>query len=531
MNAGYTVKLLIIGIIAGFAASGCRPEQKPGPIQPTGIVAPGGTVSPTSSNEPPGNKSSPDVLSACRLEDQAKAMRADYQPEWDSLGIDTCYDLSFDLTSGGPDFSGSARITYTNPEDTALDEIILRTYPNADVLYGGTLQVTSAGTNGTELSPQTFLDDQTAVRLQLAEPLQPGATIELDLKFSGGLPRDFNSQQIYGTYHYASDGPLLVMANAFPMLALRQDGIWRTDPVLAEGDAVISRTALYLAEIRLPNGWQAAASGTVVNESEDQGDRVLQVAGGALRDFMLVASPALSLHQEDWQDMQINHWATEVVEDDWVDAVPVVRDSLELFNQTFGPLPYRELDIVAVPLNNASGVEYPGLILLAEDLYTSKDIPRLLPTVTAHEVAHQWWYAVVGNDVIEHPWQDEGLATFSAQFYSSQYDPAFYQGARLDYNRRVEMLETASGHQPVDQSVSDFSDNPRDYATVVYLKGSLFFEALRSQIGDAAFNTGLADYYRENLHGLAAPQSLLTSFVSACSCNLDELYSEWGVQP
>jgi len=531
MNARFVAILVLMSALTGLAITGCQPKDSLNTGQPANTTAPEIVVNPTTPPPPEIKISSLEALTACRLEDQAKAMRVGYQPEWDSLGIDTCYDLSFDLSSGGPDFSGSARITYTNPEDTALDEIILRTYPNADVLYGGTLQIASARANGAELSPQTFLDDQTAVRLQLAKPLQPGATIELALTFTGSLPRDFDSRQIYGTYHYASDGPLLVMANAFPMLALRQDGIWRVDAVLVEGDAVISPTALYLAEIRLPNGWQAAASGTVVNESDNQGERILQVAGGALRDFMLVASPALSLHQEEWQDMRINYWATEVVEDRWVDAVPVVNDSLELFSQTFGPLPYRELDIVAVPLNNASGVEYPGLILLAEDLFTSKDVPRLLPTVTAHEVAHQWWYAVVGNDVLEHPWQDEALATFSAQLYSSQYDPAFYQGAGLEYKRRVEMLETASGQQPVDQSVSDFSDNPRDYATVVYLKGSLFFEALRSQIGDAVFNVGLQAYYCENLYELAAPQSLLTSFENACSCNLDDLYTEWGVQP
>jgi len=79
--------------------------------------------------------------------------------------------------------------------------------------------------------------------------------------------------------------------------------------------------------------------------------------------------------------------------------------------------------------------------------------------------------------------------------------------------------------------VADFTDNPKAYATVVYQKGYLFLEELRSQIGERAFDSALQNYYENNLYRLAPPAALLDSFETACQCELDELYNEWGVNP
>ncbi|MHB1118505.1 MAG: M1 family metallopeptidase [Bellilinea sp.] len=475
--------------------------------------------------------SSADAIAACDPEFQSKALRPDRIPDWDTLGVDTCYDLVFDLTSGSETYQGSAAITFTNPGKTALNEIVLRTFPNAPLLFGGGMEITSARASGESLAIEVFLEDQSAVRLPLKIPLMPGETIQLQLEFNGWLPVDFERDWIYGTYHYASDGPVVMLANAYPMLAPLVNGEWQASPVLVEGDAVVSSTALYRAQVQVPTGWQVAASGREVTREKTQSQISISIAGGPLRDFMLAASPALILREAEWGGIRVNHWGLPRTERYWNEAIDVAKASLDLFEETFGPLPYNELDIIAAPLKNASGVEYPGLILLGETLYNSGSVPHLLPSVTAHEVAHQWWYAVVGNDVLEYPWQDEALATLSAQFYEMVYDQNFYFGALENYKLRVETLEAASGEQAVSQSVADFSDNPQAYATVVYHKGYLFLEELRSQIGEQAFNAALQNYYQNNLYRLAPPAALLDSFETACSCELDELYNEWGVNP
>ena len=486
-------------------------------------------LQPTQTSLPAG--SSLDVLNACDLTLQARALRSSAIPYWSTLGIHTCYDLTFDLTSGGPDYSGSARITFSNPGSTALNDLVLRTYPNAPLLYGGQLDITSAQVNGLDLAISVFLEDRTAVRLPLDPPLQPGKTLALDLKFSGKLPIDFGSDQVYGTFNFSSDGPVMLMANAYPLLALLEDSEWRADPVLPEGDAVNSRIALYRVEVRVPAAWQVVSSGHEVSRSGSSDHAVIQIAGGPLREFMLAASPTFELEQILWEDITINHWGQPESESSRAEVMQVAVDALSLFSQTFGSLPYNELDILAAPLNNASGVEYPGLILVGEALYNNQSLPHILPMVTAHEIAHQWWYAVVGNDVLLHPWLDEALATYSAQLYLLNHDLMFYQGALREYRKQVTDLEAASGVQPLDQSVAELTDLERAYPVIAYLKGNLFFEALREKIGAAEFNAALQVYYRENSYQIASPADLLDSFEVACTCDLNGLFSDWGVQP
>ncbi|MHB8112158.1 MAG: M1 family aminopeptidase, partial [Bellilinea sp.] len=281
----------------------------------------------------------------------------------------------------------------------------------------------------------------------------------------------------------------------------------------------------------VPAAWQVASSGREVSRASSNNDAVIQIAGGPLREFMLAASPTFELERTLWEDITINHWGQPESESSRAEVMQAAVEALSLFSQTFGPLPYNELDIIAAPLNNASGVEYPGLILVGESLYNSRSLPHILPMATAHEIAHQWWYAVVGNDVLQHPWLDESLATYSAQLYLLNHDPVFYRGALREFRKQVTDLEAEIGVQPLDQSVADLSNLERAYAIVAYLKGNLFFEALREEIGAAEFNAALQAYYRENSYQIASPADLLESFEFACTCDLNELFSEWGVQP
>jgi aminopeptidase N len=74
--------------------------------------------------------------------------------------------------------------------------------------------------------------------------------------------------------------------------------------------------------------------------------------------------------------------------------------SLRLYSDLYGPYPYTELDLVEAPLN-MRGMEYSGLVLIGEDLYRTPQ--EFLTFLVAHEVAHEWWYAVVGNNPYQHP--------------------------------------------------------------------------------------------------------------------------------
>jgi peptidase M1-like protein len=97
-----------------------------------------------------------------------------------------------------------------------------------------------------------------------------------------------------------------------------------------------------------------------------------------------------------------------------------------------------------------SGIEYPNLVFEGGAAVT-----RTL----SHELAHQWFYSLVGNDQARDPWLDEGLATY-AQFTHDHVTA--YAGVRLP--------PAAAGH--LGAPMTYWQRLPyRDYAAGVYLQG------------------------------------------------------------
>jgi hypothetical protein len=459
-------------------------------------------------------------------------MRPGANPNWTSLGIATCYELQIDLQPETGAYTGRARVTFTNLTGQSLPELVFRAYPQASLLYGGQLSITQASENAVQIEPKVFLADKTAVRLRLPAALAPGDTTQIELEFNGKAPADFGgSKTVYGIFNASPGEQVVTLANWYPILAQWQDGNWLASPVDGIGDAVVSSTALYRVRVTAPAGWQIITTGVPTNQRETADQVTEDFVSGPARDFMLVAGRDFVRQQVEIDGVQINHWGLPDGETRWAEVLQVAGNSIKLYDQDFGRYPFAELDIVAVPLQLASGVEYPGLILIGAAQYQpNPDQPFYLEIVVAHEAAHQWWYSVVGNDVLADPWQDEALATFSSLVYLETYDPPVYQGTLQYYQGRVEGLKNRAQDTDVSQPTRAFTQRPADYSSVVYLKGALFFQAIRQRLGDAVFFEALQTYYTHDRYAIASPEDLLGDFEDACDCNLQAIYAQWGVK-
>jgi aminopeptidase N len=171
-------------------------------------------------------------------------------------------------------------------------------------------------------------------------------------------------------------------------------------------------------------------------------------------------------------------------------------------------------------------MEYPGVTLLSDRIYTPDQKWRLDITA-AHEVAHQWWYGVVGNDILNEPWLDEALATFSSGVYVEDVDgeAAF----RAQYEQWVERYETGQRNGTVGRinwPVMRFR-NSWDYVTTVYYEGAIFLERLRGEIGDTALFGALQQYYQTFGYRQAASEDFLGAIEQASGRHLDDFYARW----
>lgn len=198
-------------------------------------------------------------------------------------------------------------------------------------------------------------------------------------------------------------------------------------------------------------------------------------------------------------------------------------ESLRIFSQRYAPYPYTELDVVATP-TLALGVEYPGLIAIAERLYSPEAPLYYLESVTAHEVGHQWFYNLVGNDQLNQPWLDESLTQYITwQYYADRYGEAGARGFKASLEDR--WIGVDNQPIPVGQPVSEYDQ--KEYSAIVYGRGGLFFFALRDEIGQEAFDVFLKSYTQTYSWEIASAESLRQAAETSCACDLSVLFEEW----
>ncbi len=457
-------------------------------------------------------------------------MRPAYQGDAAALAMASRYAIAFQVEADGR-FEGRQVVRMTNSETAALDRLVFRLLPNGRKSYGGgSLEVRRAVLNGAVL-PVTLNDDATVLELGLPQPLQVGDSLTITLDFAGAVPHDFGpngpggggDETGYGIFNLAKN--VLSLANAYPILAVYDAQGWNVDPVSAIGDSVYSDMSFYSVKLCLPSGWTVAATGVEVSRDDECSWHV----GGPVRDFFIAASPDFKMLEQQVGQVMVR---SIYLPDDKAaaqQALTIAVRAVEVFEQRFGEYVFNQLDVVETPLIYASGVEYPGLVLIDADLYEAPDGAGF-PMTIAHEVAHQWWYSLVGNDVFDEPWLDEGLATYSSVLYIEDTPGAMRAQDYLDYWRgRWDMLRQAGQDEAVTMPLSYFEqpEKQKAYSPVVYLKSALFYEALREKIGDQAFFSALRKYYQQERYQVASSADLLAIFEQESGQRLKPFYDEW----
>jgi hypothetical protein len=159
-------------------------------------------------------------------------------------------------------------------------------------------------------------------------------------------------------------------------------------------------------------------------------------------------------------------------------ALTEAARALGMFGDLFGAYPYSRMLSFDFP----DGREFTGLVFVSGDWFRRYEgTPTdYLMVITVHEIAHQWWYARVGNDAALHPWLDEALATYSEYIFIEEYYPDLQDWW---WQWRVERFGPV-GH--VDSSVYEFT-SIREYINAVYLLGVKMLHDLRRDIGTEAF--------------------------------------------
>jgi aminopeptidase N len=250
-----------------------------------------------------------------------------------------------------------------------------------------------------------------------------------------------------------------------------------------------------LPEITVAASAQNIAAPDLAAEQTPAGTSTHHYRAENVRSFALSASHQYQVFRQELEGITLLSYTFPYHAAAGERALDVTAQSVELYQELFGPYPHPVLSVVEADF--LDGMEYDGLFFLSNGFYNlyAGSPAEYLTAIAAHETAHQWWYGIVGNDQAYEPWLDEALSTYCERLYYERYYPEaldWWWTYRVNYYQPTGWINTTIYNPEGSTAPYQY------YRNAVYLNGALFFEDLRALIGDQAFFAFLKSYASEN---------------------------------
>ena len=380
-----------------------------------------------------------------------------------SMRVETSYVLKSHLDWTAGTIVTAETIRIRNTSTAGIGAIDLAVMPRAfgELTSFGSLAVDGRSVTGAWTTNANF-------RLQLGRTLAPGASATVTLRFGVRATNDIDTS-LEGRLSKAYG--IIQVSHWFPIVS---DGHALRYP----GDAQYTLTArsIRLELTTSSSDVRIAAPGRRISVSGRT--HVYQIENA--RDFAFGASPSYRVTTGSAAGVAIEVWGTT---GDRFAALATARAAIARFESAFGEYQWTRY-VVAQTGRPASGNEYPGIVFLGSSLFRDAE-------VVAHETAHQWWYAMAGNDQLRTPWLDEGLSEFAASYWFGAFHP-------YASSKPVDSPVTAFPNVPAPQT----SAQPDSYDQTIYFKAARFLEGLRARMGSSAFFAGLRQFFAMNRNGV-----------------------------
>jgi Peptidase family M1 domain len=366
--------------------------------------------------------------------------------------------------------AGTERIAFRNVGPDTLGSVWVRAWANA---FGGCAahRARVAVADGGTLAGRRRRC--TALEIRLPEPLAPGAETTIALRIRITVPP---RPDRFGRFHGAA-----YFGNAIPILAVADRRGWQLPPYTFAGESFYSLTSSWRVRLRVPEGLQVASTGTQAGGRA--GGAITLVAPHA-RDFMLVVG-RFAVRTAQAGPVRLRRFSVPgTPASDARRTLAIAALSMRRFAGWYGPYERPEVDLVESPAEVARGgvaMEYPELVLTPAQA-----------TAVAHELAHQWFYSIVGDDQWSEPWLDESFAEFSAARLPRREVPNRLRDCHVPEASRVAL----------DAGMATQTAARGRYVRTVYVGGACFLRAVQRELGAARFDAFMRGLVAERRDGI-----------------------------
>jgi hypothetical protein len=443
--------------------------------------------------------------------------------------------------------TGTERIVYHNRSPNELRQVVFNLYQNLfteeftgrqSPLNTGGLTLTKFNYNGAPVGPLTqqqyeanqrenrpsvgYLTTGTISRVRLPSPIAAGDSAVFEIDWNFRVPPE-NAPRT--GWEDALGGRVYQVAQWYPQIATYDDVVGLDVTPYREGGEFYLEYGDFDVALTLPAGWTVGATGDLVNANEilrpEVRQRLAQAAAsdetvtvlprtewgttGAttngengsvtwrytardVRDFAFAAS---NHYQWDARRAQVAgrtvlvHSLYRPGAPNWNESARFGEHSTEFHSQALVPYAYPQITVSEGPIY---GMEYPMIVFIG------RPTARLeLYQVISHEIGHEWFPMMVGQDEAAYAWMDEGFTTYnesrSVEDLFPDFDP--WEQPREDYLG----IAGNKGEVPLMRHIDLVFGEPAGVSG--YYKPGTLLRSLQRIVGDSVMAQGLRTYSRE----------------------------------
>ena len=421
------------------------------------------------------------------------------------------YKMNLTLDEEECTIGGHVEYTFTNYSKDDWDKLCFRDYSsiftdenkklfnNIDP-QGGITEITNITDHRNNIEMDYSRDtDVSVVWVELDDVLKPGDEMTISYDFVAKIPK------LQDRYGYSDRNKVYNITNFYPIMAVYDDNGWSHEAFYSLGECFYSVVCDYEVDLTVPCDMTVLSTGVEKGESKKDDQKTISYEAICVRDFVFSASNEFYITEGNYNNTCIRVACSfEPDEENTVGnhALKCAIDSLAAFGTALGEYPYPDLEVVLSPID-AGGMEYPNLVLISywpASGESEEDLEMMLDTVIAHEIGHQWFMGIVGNNSGLEPWLDESLASYTEDIYDhyvgndnkeDDYDNWFMYNYLLSDDNIKYMKE--NGLIPINKPYYDF-DHDMAYVMAVYSTGKDFYMLMCDTIGRDQMYAVLREY-------------------------------------
>ena len=377
----------------------------------------------------------------------------------------------------------------------------------------------------TELS---FNIEYTVLEVQLAHPILPGSTTELNMNFKSQIP-----VQIRRSGRDNLEGISYSMAQWYPKIAEYDSRGWHADPYVAR--EFYAPWGRFDVSITIDKNYIVAASGVLENNNEigygyqddlliDQKHKGKKLTwhffNEQAHDFMWAADPDYihkiaqvpngpKLHFFYQQGHATRHWKK---------LPEILIAAFQYMNTHFGAYPFSDFYVIQ---GGDGGMEYPMSTLITGH----RDLLSLVG-VTIHEALHSWYQGVLATNESYYHWMDEGYTS-----YASSLTLDYLMGADNNQSNTSNYTDyfslVSSGKEEPMSTHADYFETNFAYKRAAYSKGAVSLAQLGYIVGNSCLEDILLAYFDQWKFKHPNMYDFIKIAEKTSSIELDWYYDYW----